>query len=99
MAAQSPTIAVIGGTGAEGSAIALRLGQAGYRVTIGTRDSAKGTRVTAELNDLLGSEAISFACNAIAATCGRDRDSDGALRCSRSNRGEYTCRPRRQDSD
>jgi hypothetical protein len=36
-----PTIAVVGGTGAEGSAIALRLGHAGYRVIIGTRDVAK----------------------------------------------------------
>ena len=67
MAAKSPTIAVIGGTGAEGSAIALRLGHAGYRVTIGTRDLAKGARATAELNDLLESEAISFAGNAVAA--------------------------------
>ena len=52
MDGESPTIAVIGGTGAEGSAIALRLGHAGYRVIIGTRDSAKGVRVTAELNKL-----------------------------------------------
>ena len=58
MEGQSPTIAVVGGTGAEGSAIALRLGHVGYRVIIGTRDSAKGVRVTAELNKLLGAEAI-----------------------------------------
>jgi NAD(P)-dependent dehydrogenase (short-subunit alcohol dehydrogenase family) len=51
MEGQSPTIAVVGGTGAEGSAIALRLGHVGYRVIIGTRDSAKGVRVTAELNN------------------------------------------------
>jgi 8-hydroxy-5-deazaflavin:NADPH oxidoreductase len=67
MEGQSPTIAVVGGTGAEGSAIALRLGHAGYRVIIGTRDSAKGVRVTAELNKLLGAEAIAFSGNAEAA--------------------------------
>jgi NADPH-dependent F420 reductase len=67
MEGQSPTIAVVGGTGAEGSAIALRLGHAGYRVIIGTRDSAKGVRVTAELNTLLGTEAIAFSGNAEAA--------------------------------
>ena len=67
MEGQPPTIAVVGGTGAEGSAIALRLGHAGYRVIIGTRDSAKGLRVTAELNELLGAEAIAFSGNAEAA--------------------------------
>ena len=67
MEGQSPTIAVVGGTGAEGSAIALRLGHAGYRVIIGTRDSAKGARVTDELNKLLGAEPIAFSGNAEAA--------------------------------
>ena len=67
MAGYSPAIAVIGGTGAEGSAIALRLGNAGYRVIIGTRDAAKGGRVTAELNKLLGGNAIEFSGNAEAA--------------------------------
>jgi hypothetical protein len=62
-----PTIAVVGGTGAQGSAIALRLGHAGYRVIIGTRDVAKGVRVTAEVNQLLGAEAIAFSGNAEAA--------------------------------
>jgi NADPH-dependent F420 reductase len=67
MADESSTIAVIGGTGAEGSAIALRLGHAGYRVIIGTRDSAKGARVTTELNKLLDGGAIEFTGNARAA--------------------------------
>ena len=67
MADESSTIAVIGGTGAEGSAIALRLGHAGYRVIMGTRDSAKGARVTAELNKLLDGGAIEFTGNAQAA--------------------------------
>jgi 8-hydroxy-5-deazaflavin:NADPH oxidoreductase len=64
MAGYSPVIAVIGGTGAEGSAIALRLGHAGYRVIIGTRDAAKGGRVAAELNTITGVNAIEFAGNA-----------------------------------
>ena len=44
MGAKAGTIAVIGGTGAEGSAIALRLSHAGYRVIIGTRDASRGAR-------------------------------------------------------
>jgi len=67
MADYSPSIAVIGGTGAEGSAIALRLGHAGYRVIIGTRDTAKGGRVAAELNEIAGAGAIAFAGSAEAA--------------------------------
>jgi 8-hydroxy-5-deazaflavin:NADPH oxidoreductase len=67
MEGQAPTIAVVGGTGAEGSAVALRLAHAGYRVIIGTRDAAKGVRVTAELNTLLGADAIAFSGNAEAA--------------------------------
>jgi 8-hydroxy-5-deazaflavin:NADPH oxidoreductase len=63
----SPTVAVIGGTGAEGSAIALRLGHAGYRVIIGTRDPSKAERVAGELNGLLGKPALSFADNVKAA--------------------------------
>ena len=62
-----PPIAVIGGTGAEGSAIALRLGHAGYQVIIGTRDPAKGARIVAELNGTLGTKALAFADNVNAA--------------------------------
>jgi len=62
-----PTVAVIGGTGAEGSAIALRLGHAGYRVIIGTRNPSKGERVAGELNGILGNAALSFADNVKAA--------------------------------
>jgi 8-hydroxy-5-deazaflavin:NADPH oxidoreductase len=67
MTEELPTVAVIGGTGAEGSAIALRLGYAGYRVIIGTRDLVKGARVAAELNKLLDGGAIESAGNADAA--------------------------------
>lgn len=63
----APTIAVVGGTGAEGGGIALRLGHAGYKVIIGTRDPAKGARVANELNEILGAAAISHAGNVRAA--------------------------------
>lgn len=43
------TIAVIGGTGAEGSGIALRLAKAGHRVVLGSRDAAKAKAAAAEL--------------------------------------------------
>jgi NADPH-dependent F420 reductase len=52
------TVAVIGGTGAEGSGIALRLAHAGHRVIIGTRDPAKGAKIAAELNQELGTSAL-----------------------------------------
>lgn len=62
-----PLIAVVGGTGAEGSALALRFGNAGHPVVIGTRDPAKGARVAAELNAVLGREAVRCAENSEAA--------------------------------
>jgi hypothetical protein len=58
---ETPTIAVVGGTGAEGSAIALRLGHAGCRVIIGTRDPSKGARISEDLNGILGRSAVQFA--------------------------------------
>jgi 8-hydroxy-5-deazaflavin:NADPH oxidoreductase len=67
MSGEFPTIAVVGGTGAEGSAIALRLGQAGYRVVIGTRSQSKGAAVVAELNAALGKTAIDYNDNIKAA--------------------------------
>ena len=63
----APTIAIVGGTGAEGGGIAIRLGRAGYKVIIGTRDAAKGARVANELNEILGTSAISHAGNVKAA--------------------------------
>jgi NADPH-dependent F420 reductase len=43
------TIAILGGTGAEGSGLALRLAHAGHRVLIGSRDPARSAQVCAEL--------------------------------------------------
>lgn len=67
MGAETRTIAVVGGTGAEGSAIALRLGHTGYRVIIGTRDASRGARICGELNGILGRAAVQWATNAEAA--------------------------------
>ncbi len=54
MPSQAHTIAVIGGTGAEGSGLALRWAQAGHRVIIGSRDGAKAQATAAELSGRLG---------------------------------------------
>ena len=63
MHGKSQTVAVIGGTGAEGSAIALRLAHAGHRAIIGTRDPAKGAKIAGELNQLLGTSALEWRDN------------------------------------
>jgi 8-hydroxy-5-deazaflavin:NADPH oxidoreductase len=51
-------VAVIGGTGAEGSGIALRLAKAGHRVVIGSRDAGKAKAAAAELARTLVGAAI-----------------------------------------
>ena len=35
------TIAILGGTGQEGSGLALRFGKAGHRIIVGSRDAAR----------------------------------------------------------
>ena len=50
-------VAIIGGTGAEGFGLALRLGQAGHHVTIGSRDAARGAASAADARDRLGGDA------------------------------------------
>ena len=52
------SICVIGGTGAQGSGLALRWAHAGHRVTIGSRDAGKAQATARELNASLGSERI-----------------------------------------
>jgi NADPH-dependent F420 reductase len=48
------TVAVIGGTGAEGSGLAMRWVRSGYRVVIGSRSPEKAQARTKELNEQLG---------------------------------------------
>ncbi len=47
-------VAVIGGTGAEGSGFAMRWASAGLDIVIGSRRAEKGERVAAELREKLG---------------------------------------------
>lgn len=59
MTTQLTSIAVLGGTGHEGSGLALRWAHAGHRVIIGSRNAEKGAHVCARLNALIGRDAIS----------------------------------------
>jgi 8-hydroxy-5-deazaflavin:NADPH oxidoreductase len=47
-------IAVLGGTGAQGSGLALRLAQTGHDVTIGSRDQSRARDAAAELTSRIG---------------------------------------------
>jgi 8-hydroxy-5-deazaflavin:NADPH oxidoreductase len=47
-------IAVLGGTGAQGSGLALRLANAGHTVTIGSRDAARAQAAASELSTRTG---------------------------------------------
>ena len=62
-----PALAVLGGTGAEGSGLALRFAHAGFDVTIGSRSIEKAQAVATELNGVLQAERISGAGNMAAA--------------------------------
>lgn len=64
-----PTIAVIGGTGAEGSGLAVRWAAAGYPIVIGSRSAEKATTAAVEQSALLpdGRATITGASNAEAA--------------------------------
>jgi NADPH-dependent F420 reductase len=53
------SICVVGGTGAEGSGLAMRWAHAGHSVTIGSRDESKAQEAARELNVILGKELIS----------------------------------------
>lgn len=64
---ESRTIAVIGGTGAEGSGLALRWANAGHRVIIGSRDAARAQAAAEDLNNVLGKPALSGKSNVDAA--------------------------------
>jgi NADPH-dependent F420 reductase len=65
--AEKPVVAILGGTGQEGSGLALRWASNGYDVIIGSRKEEKALRVTAELNEILGKELIRGMENAEAA--------------------------------
>ncbi|MDX2141468.1 MAG: NADPH-dependent F420 reductase [Chloroflexota bacterium] len=50
------TVAVLGGTGKEGSGLAMRWALNGYRVIIGSRDAARAAEKAAEFNASLGGD-------------------------------------------
>lgn len=50
------TIAVLGGTGKEGSGLAMRWARNGYKVIIGSRDAERAKAKASELNAVLGGE-------------------------------------------
>lgn len=52
------TIAVVGGTGKEGSGLAMRWAKSGYRVIIGSRDATKAQQKADELNTEIGSSLL-----------------------------------------
>jgi 8-hydroxy-5-deazaflavin:NADPH oxidoreductase len=59
-------VAVVGGTGAEGFGLALRLAAAGHHLTIGSRDAARGAESAAKASELAGAT-LDGADNATAA--------------------------------
>lgn len=61
------TIAVLGGTGKEGSGLALRWANNGYHVLIGSRSEDKAQAAAAELNETLGQNSVEGYDNATAA--------------------------------
>jgi NADPH-dependent F420 reductase len=60
-------LAILGGTGKEGSGLALRWARAGYEVVIGSRQAEKAAKVAAELNGKLGDGLVRGLSNAEAA--------------------------------
>jgi len=65
-----PVIAVVGGTGNLGAAIARRLAKAGYDVRIGSRDAARAQAAAAELSASAGARLTGGANAAVAAAAG-----------------------------
>jgi 8-hydroxy-5-deazaflavin:NADPH oxidoreductase len=61
------TIAVIGGTGKEGNALAARFAKSGVRVLIGSRDAARGRDAAKEMERQLGVEHVEGTSNREAA--------------------------------
>lgn len=53
-----PVIAVLGGSGKEGSGLAFRWAHAGYPVIIGSRSIEKATQAAKEINETLGRDAV-----------------------------------------
>jgi 8-hydroxy-5-deazaflavin:NADPH oxidoreductase len=61
------TIAVLGGSGKEGSGLALRWAHKGHRVIIGSRTAERAQEAAATMNATLGSDRVQGAANLAAA--------------------------------
>ncbi|HEY1981500.1 MAG TPA: NADPH-dependent F420 reductase [Xanthobacteraceae bacterium] len=61
------TIAILGGTGQEGSGIALRLAKAGHHVILGSRDAAKAVASAVQMKATLDGVSVSGMANSEAA--------------------------------
>lgn len=57
MSDHTPRLAIVGGTGALGSAVAWRAARAGYATIIGSRDAEKASTVAMRIKDRLSAEA------------------------------------------
>jgi len=70
MSSTHHSICIVGGSGAEGSGLALRWAKHGHRVVIGSRDPAKAEAAAVELNERLGRSDITGAESSVgAASC------------------------------
>jgi NADPH-dependent F420 reductase len=56
---EHPTIAILGGTGKEGTGLAIRWASAGYKIVIGSRQVEKAIMVADEINQRLGIKSVS----------------------------------------
>jgi 8-hydroxy-5-deazaflavin:NADPH oxidoreductase len=56
---KQPTIAILGGTGKEGTGLAIRWASAGYKIVIGSRQVEKAIMVADEINQQLGIKSVS----------------------------------------
>ena len=67
---QKPVIAILGGTGAQGSALALRWAKAGYSIVIGSRSPQKATHICKRISVAVEHADVSYENNRIAAEKG-----------------------------
>jgi 8-hydroxy-5-deazaflavin:NADPH oxidoreductase len=66
-ASDTPTLAVIGGTGKEGNAIAYRFAKAGVHVIIGSRDAIRAQKAASDMNTRITPPRVDGASNRDAA--------------------------------
>ena len=65
-----PTLSILGGTGKEGSGLALRWAKAGYHIIIGSRSLERAQQAAAEINSQLGIDTARGMDNESAARAG-----------------------------